>query len=159
MNQNQSIDFSLTLQVIGFSFLTTAFSELCNYLMVYRKEEYKVLKSNVESLSKKLKKINNVGLTNKTSLKKKSGLEERLKASNAELSMKKFKSTFLIGVVMIGAIVYLNNYFFGLIVAKLPFEPLGIVSGISHRSIEGEDYTDCIFISIFSRYNMMPLVC
>ena len=144
-----SIDFLQTLKVLLCSLITTSFSELCNYMLVYRKEDYKILKSNIESLSKKLKKITNTGLKNKTTQKKKSNLEERLKAMNAELSMKKFKSTVLIGMVMIGAIVMLNKYFAAVVVAKLPFSPFGIVTGLSHRGLEGEDYTDCSFIFLY----------
>lgn len=145
----QSIDFLLTVKVLLCSLITTSFSELCNYVLVYRKQDYKSLKSNIDGVSKRLKKMSNIGLNNKSALKKKDNLETRLKGMNAELGMKKFKSTFMIGFVMIAAIFMLNKYFSGKIVGKLPFQPWGIVTGLSHRGIEGEDYTDCSFIFLY----------
>lgn len=33
--------------------------------------------------------------------------------------------------------------------AKLPFEPISWVRGISHRNLNGEDYTDCSFLFMY----------
>jgi len=32
-----------------------------------------------------------------------------------------------------------NNYFWGKYCARLPFEPFGVVTGMSHRGLEGDD--------------------
>ena len=38
------------------------------------------------------------------------------------------------------AITYaINSFFWNKVSAKLPFEPLGMVSGMSHRGLEGAD--------------------
>ena len=34
-------------------------------------------------------------------------------------------------------------------VAKLPFEPIGLIQGLSHRNLLGEDFTDCSFIFLY----------
>ena len=136
------------LTVIFLGALSTAIAEILNYVLVYRKDDYKNLVSNVTSLSKKLEKLEDVG-GSKAQEKKKAQMEERLKALNAELGMKKFKSTFVIGLIMIGAITYFSNYFSGIVVARLPFVPIGLVQGLSHRGIEGTDYTDCSFIFLY----------
>ena len=39
--------------------------------------------------------------------------------------------------------------FDGHIVAKLPFEPFGLLQGISHRNLMGSDMTDCSFIFLY----------
>ena len=39
--------------------------------------------------------------------------------------------------------------FEGRVVAKLPFVPLGLFQGLSHRGLSGEDYTDCSFIFLY----------
>ena len=88
--------------------------------------------------------------SNKNSLKRKTQLQDRLKLLNTELTVKKFKSTVIVGIMMIVTIVTLNKRFSGLIVAKLPFEPWGLIQKLSHRNIEGEDYTDCSFIFIYA---------
>ncbi len=144
------INPSSALVVVFLGALSTAVAEILNYVLVYRKDDYKNLVSNVTSLTKKLEKLEDIATgSSKAQEKKKQQMEERLKTMNAELGMKKFKSTFVIGLIMIGAITYFSNYFSGIIVAKLPFMPIGLVQGLSHRGIEGEDYTDCSFIFIY----------
>ncbi len=39
--------------------------------------------------------------------------------------------------------------FDGRVVAKLPFEPISLVRGLSHRNLNGEDYTDCSFLFLY----------
>ena len=39
--------------------------------------------------------------------------------------------------------------FDGKVVAKLPFEPITLLRGISHRNLMGSDYTDCSFIFLY----------
>jgi hypothetical protein len=35
------------------------------------------------------------------------------------------------------------------VVAKLPFVPISWVQGLSHRNLNGEDYTDCSFLFLY----------
>ena len=44
--------------------------------------------------------------------------------------------------------------------AKLPFQPLGFMQGITHRNLEGTDITDCsmIFVYILSNISIRPIV-
>ena len=51
------------------------------------------------------------------------------------MTMKNMKSNLLIGVLMVGCINYLGSVFQGIVVAKLPFHPISIVQGMTHRNI------------------------
>eukprot|EP00731_Ephydatia_muelleri_P024853 Em0016g1124a len=42
-----------------------------------------------------------------------------------------------------------NTIFDGRVVAKLPFEPFGIVQSVSHRNLMGKDITDCSFLFLY----------
>jgi len=42
-----------------------------------------------------------------------------------------------------------NNIFDGKVVAKLPFTPIPLVQGLSHRNLLGDDFTDCSFIFLY----------
>ncbi len=44
-------------------------------------------------------------------------------------------------------IVYFS--FEGRVVAKLPFEPIPWIRGLSHRNLSGDDFTDCSFIFLY----------
>ena len=39
--------------------------------------------------------------------------------------------------------------FEGVVVARLPFQPYSLVSGITHRGLPGEDYTECSFVFLY----------
>lgn len=39
--------------------------------------------------------------------------------------------------------------FTGAVVAKLPFQPIPLVQGITHRGLAGADMTDCSFFFIY----------
>ena len=39
--------------------------------------------------------------------------------------------------------------FDGRVVARLPFEPISFVRGLSHRNLAGEDFRECSFIFLY----------
>ena len=147
-----TIDFTTPLSIILLSLSITVLAEAINYFLVYSKSDYKNLISNVKAIAKKLEKMDETttSASNKNSLKRKTQLQDRLKMLNTELTMKKFKSTFIVGIMMLVTIVTLNKKFSGMIVAKLPFEPWSLITKLSHRNIEGDDLTDCSFIFIYA---------
>ena len=60
----------------------------------------------------------------------------------------------LLVLVAIYLIVFTQSFpslfrFDGRVVAKLPFVPISLLQGLSHRNIRGEDYTDCSFIFFY----------
>eukprot|EP01112_Ceratiomyxa_fruticulosa_P016260 TRINITY_DN4885_c0_g1_i3.p1 TRINITY_DN4885_c0_g1~~TRINITY_DN4885_c0_g1_i3.p1 ORF type:complete len:211 (-),score=55.62 TRINITY_DN4885_c0_g1_i3:148-780(-) len=81
--------------------------------------------------------------------KKLTRIEDQLKEANRDLSMSKMKSTFVVGFAMISLVGFLNSYFDGIVVARLPFEPIGFLQGLSHRNLPGNDYLDCSMIFIY----------
>ena len=139
---------ALVLQVLGISLLATCLLEFLNWYLVYRKEDYIELNNRVKALSKKFDRLQEEA-TGKNSEKKKNIVERQLKESQQALSMKKFKSTFIIGIFMLFTISQLNKYFAGVPVAKLPFVPFRLISGITHRGLEGDDLTDCSFTFMY----------
>ena len=63
------------------------------------------------------------------------------------------KSRIMLGTAVLSVVsMYLaNNYFYGRIVAKLPFEPWKMVANMSHRGLDekSEDLTDVCAIFIY----------
>ena len=60
-----------------------------------------------------------------------------------------FRSSFILAVIMIGLMSYLNSYYAGVVIAKLPFVPFSFIQGLSHRNLEGDDMTDCSMIFLY----------
>lgn len=63
--------------------------------------------------------------------------EERLKATNRDLSMFRMKSMLAIGFVFTALLSTFSTIFEGRVVAKLPFVPISWIQGLSHRNLIG----------------------
>ncbi|KAJ8960966.1 hypothetical protein NQ318_020269 [Aromia moschata] len=137
-----------TLLIVFISICTALLGEGLTWLMVYRTEKYQKLKAEVEKQSKKLEKRKEThgDLLDKQHKKKIEREEERLKNNNRDLSFVKMKSMFAIGFAFTALLSMFNSIFDGRVVARLPFEPLPWIQGLSHRNLPGEDYYDCSFI-------------
>ena len=81
--------------------------------------------------------------------KKMSGIKIELNTKKQQMQGLKMRASLAGSVIAIGSFIAMNRYFDGVTVAKLPFEPLGFVSGLSHRGIPGTDFTDCGFIFMY----------
>ncbi|VDK17348.1 unnamed protein product [Anisakis simplex] len=75
--------------------------------------------------------------------------EERLKATNRDMSMFKMKSMLAIGFAFTALLSTFSSLFEGRVVAKLPFTPISWIQGLSHRNLLGDDHTDCSFIFLY----------
>jgi len=140
-----------TLLIVFISVCTALLGEGLTWLLVYRKEKYQKLKNEVEKQSKKLEKRKEAhgDAFDKQYKKKIEREEERLKNNNKDLSFVKMKSMFAIGFAFTALLSMFNSIFDGRIVAKLPFTPISLVQGLSHRNLPGDDYTECSFIFLY----------
>ncbi|GAY32705.1 calcium load-activated calcium channel [Citrus sinensis] len=142
-----SLKYSDSLTVVGISFCTAIICESISWLLIYRTNSYKTLKSSIDKASKKLEtmKIENPAKisTKKSKTKKIDRVETSLKESSRDLSLFKFKSGAVVALVLFVVFGLLNSLFEGKVVAKLPFKPFGIVMKMSHRGLQGDDATDC----------------
>ncbi|CAH9098886.1 unnamed protein product [Cuscuta epithymum] len=146
-----NLRYSDSLTVVGISICTAIICEAISWLLIYRTASYKSLKSSIDKASKKLETMKTLEssspaalLTSKKSKTKKiDRVETSLKESSRDLSLFKFKSGFVVAVVLFLVFGFLNNLFEGKPVAKLPFVPIRLVQKMSHRGLPGEDMTDC----------------
>ncbi|KAK4725507.1 hypothetical protein R3W88_028286 [Solanum pinnatisectum] len=140
--------YSDCLTLVGISICTAIVCEAISYLLIYRTTSYKSLKSTIDKASKKLEIMKTQEpvpsvLTKKSKTKKIDRVETSLKESTRDLSLFKFKSGFVVAVVLFMVFGFLNSVFEGKVVAKLPFVPFRLVQKMSHRGLPGDDMTDC----------------
>jgi len=67
------------------------------------------------------------------------------------------------GIILLFGVFFLslfNSIYQGIVVAKLPFEPVSFMIGMTHRGILSNDNTDCsfIFLYILSNFVMRPIL-
>ncbi|KAM1474887.1 hypothetical protein ACFX2I_030849 [Malus domestica] len=146
------------------SFSTSPHAALSSYANLFRPHlrlrgdlmgsftnSYKSLCSFIDKAVKKLEttKTNSsfaAKITKKSKTKKIGRIENKLKESNGDLSLFKFKSSVVIALVLFVVLGLLSSMFEGKIVAKLPFKPFGLVMKITHRGLQGEDATYCSMV-------------
>ncbi|CAN4109106.1 unnamed protein product [Withania somnifera] len=143
-----NLKYSDSLTLVGISLITAIICEAISYLLIYRTTSYKSLKSTIDKASKKLETMKTQEpvpsvLTKKSKTKKIDRVESSLKESTRDLSLFKFKSGFVVAVVLFMVFGFLNSLFEGKVVAKLPFVPFRLVQKMSHRGLQGDDMTDC----------------
>ena len=135
---------------------------MVSWILIYRTESYQRLKKTIDGLSARVEekkkeqaaasvgKAAVAGAESKDKLSKKvAALEAELASRNRELSMSKMQSTFVVGLSMLAVFGLLNNLFEGVAVAKLPFEPFGLLRSMSHRGLGGSDFTDASVTFIY----------
>jgi calcium load-activated calcium channel len=68
--------------------------------------------------------------------------------------------TFFVALFMMVFMSMLSTAYQGIVVAKLPFHPVGFIQGITHRNLDGDDITDCsmIFVYILSNISLRPII-
>lgn len=145
------------LLIIFISVFTAVLGEGMTWLFVYKTDKYQKLKNEVEKQARKIEmQRESIGCettAQKNQKKKIERQEELLKNNNREMSMVKMKSMFAIGFAFTALLSMFNSLFDGRVVAKLPFEPISWIRGMSHRNLYGDDFTDCSFIFLYILHN------
>ncbi|KAJ6232714.1 pnas-related [Anaeramoeba flamelloides] len=140
--------------LIFVSAATSAFlTQLFTYIFVYRTSGYKSYKERVETLSLAIRKLKNTRIVpgqEKTHNKKMEQLKEQLKNLNTKMIWPRLKTTLVTGVLMLTLFGAFRSSYNGVVVAKLPFEPIKLVSKLSHRTLGGVDLSDCSFAFIMA---------
>eukprot|EP00911_Craspedida_sp_UC1_P000154 UC1_evm1s123 len=142
-------NYSDSFLVMGLSVLVAGVAEGLSYVLLYGREDYRVKASGIEVGVKQLSKLKNEPYSAKLA-KKIERFESELKMQNQEFTMYKMKRTFFISLGFFFLIPFMNSMFEGRgPVARLPFEPFGFITGLTHRGLEGDDYRDCSFLFIY----------
>jgi len=136
--------------IIFISVCTALLGEGITWFLVYKTEKYQQLKAEVERQCKKIEKRKEGGDPGDAKARKKLERdEERLKATNKDLTLVKMKSMLSIGLTFTVLMGMFNSIFDGRVVAHLPFTPIGLLQGFSHRNLPGDDYTHCSFVFLY----------
>eukprot|EP00126_Sphaerothecum_destruens_P011291 Sdes_comp20888_c0_seq3m17994 len=140
------------LQIIFISITSAFVAEALSWVLVYRTSHYKSLLASVDKQNKKLDKERDSPSDVSKQIKqgkKFDRAQTQLEKSTQDLNAIKTKSMFAVGLIFVLLVTFLGNLYGGKVVAKLPFVPLGLIQGMTHRNLEGEDYTDCSYLFIY----------
>lgn len=144
-----------SIKIICLAIFTNFFAEFLTWMFIYRTKRYKDTKKQIDLLNKKIE-INKESIKghSKQIDKKVKQQENELKFLSFDMMKTKMVSMFLIGLFTIFFISLFSGLFQGIVVAKLPFQPIGLISRMSHRGILSNDKTDCSFIFLYILCNI-----
>jgi len=137
------------LVVVVAGILSTLAAEGLNWLLIYRTEDYQKLRKSIDTATKRMDKMKDEAAASTDSSKSKvknkavTRHEQEIKMLDKDLARLQARSGAAVGLVMLVAFYALSTAFNGVVVAKLPFVPLKFITHLSHRGLEGDDYTEC----------------
>ncbi|GMH40394.1 hypothetical protein BSKO_08298 [Bryopsis sp. KO-2023] len=121
---------------------------LC-WLFIYRTTSYRRLEAEMDRASRKLEVAKSTPNTGVKKQKKGQRVEELMKASKGEVFKVQMKTSLVTGFALIVFFNLLTQLFDGIPVAKLPFEPPQFIRRVSHRNLQGDDFSDCSVAFIY----------
>lgn len=140
------------LLVISLSVCVGLLGEGLSWFFVYRHEGYKELCGKVERIQGTLDELKNkvVAINKRKGVdRKREAAEKDLQRLSTMLQRKRMWSQLGSVVLFIGIYQYIGSVYAGESLAILPFEPIGFIRGISHRGLDGEDWTQASFAFVY----------
>ncbi|CAM9382029.1 unnamed protein product [Choristocarpus tenellus] len=136
--------------------LATTLSQAMGWYLLYRKEKYLNIKKRIERTAKELEQKNNeliaLGDEKKKDRNQKAAtrLDKELKGIVAEYYAMKMFPTLVAGALTFGLMLAVNRNYKGIVIVRLPFEPFTFIRRITHRNLDGEDFTEGSVALVFS---------
>lgn len=142
--------------VLLLTIFTGIVSELLTFFLVYKRTEYRKLNAEISKLQRKSQHHNQrSGMIHKRD--KANFIDKEYQRKSRQLSAMRSKANMLTGVIFMIVTPFMYNMFEGVVMAKLPFQPIVPFRYLTHSSLnknqsEGTevDYTDCSFIFIYT---------
>mmetsp|Transcript_46248 Transcript_46248/g.144653 ORF Transcript_46248/g.144653 Transcript_46248/m.144653 type:complete len:194 (-) Transcript_46248:82-663(-) len=137
------------LGLMAFSITTSLAGEVMSHFYLYKKDSYKRLKGNVLRVAAEWEKQSRIasaasgdGAATKAGRAEKR-LQKELRGMTSELVMMRMRVMIVFSLAMMVLVWGLNSWCKGVVAAKLPFEPFAALHPLTHRGLEGDDFTDC----------------
>jgi uncharacterized membrane protein (DUF106 family) len=129
--------------ILVISLSTTCINEAISYIIVYRTRKYKSLVASLEKETKKYdRKMEQGFISSSSQTKKLQRQEEQLRQIGKEFSTIQIKSSIITGIFMLLVSAVLNRLYRGIVMVKLPFNPIWPIKTMTHRGLQTADFTD-----------------
>lgn len=115
-------------------------SEGISWMLVYRTEEYQVLKDKIAKGDKKLARAKSrlEEAQKKSREKKHDQVRENLKADKQTMHVTRLKATVVNAALMLLTYAIVTELYDERVLARLPYEPTAYVTRVTHRGLEGK---------------------
>lgn len=131
--------------VVLLSFAMALLSEGISWLLVFRTEEYQVLKDKIARGDKKLEErkesMDDAAANKKKQQQKLDSVQEQVKADKQAMHVTRLKATLANAVLMITTYLLVTHLYDELVLARLPYDPISYVIRITNRGLESRKDT------------------
>jgi len=153
-----AVDSGSCLAVLFYALVSAVVAELINWVFIYRHVDYAKLTAHFHRAAQKLDKKKEEPAPppkkgNKPD-KKLVQLERDFESANKAVMAIKSRSALFGGLVHLCTFVSLKSSYEGIVLARMPFEPLGLVQRLSHRNVPGTDPRDCGIVFLYALCSM-----
>ncbi|KAK8797143.1 hypothetical protein WA158_004353 [Blastocystis sp. Blastoise] len=145
------------LSVVVVSIIVSLLIEALSWFFIYRKSDYKRLTREIKKMNEDLNLLQSKKVSpseQKKHDKTVQKMKDDLKNKNQHLSSKNMGSNVIITVANFMFFGVVTSLYDGIRVAKLPFTPFGLFSGMTHKNLLGKDFTDCSMNGLYFICNM-----
>lgn len=142
------------LVVVGVSVMAALIIEAVAWAVVYRTARYEGMKAVIKRTSRKVEGRQKRSKGGQLRDKKKDRYETSLKEATSHMTQAKVQLGVVTSVTLLVVFGYLSSLFDGKVVAKLPFKPFSFLQKVSHRSLPGDDATDCAMAFVYMLCSM-----
>jgi len=143
--------------IMGLCAVGGVVTEVVGYKMLYSKDSYTsavALQGRLLRAAEKLE-AKRQRDPSKVSEKQVAQARESIKEAARSLSMKKMGVMFVNALLMFALFWVITSVFSGTMATlKLPFAPIGIIQGLSHMGLDGNDLTDCSASFVYALASM-----
>ena len=133
------------------SLLAALLNALISWLLLFRSESFREQIANLEKKRKQLEELRekNDDEKDRTTAKRIKRLEDDIGVITKEVTGKNLRFNVVSGLFLFVMNRVFRSAFEGIIVARIPFEPFGFVTRITHAGIENEDMRDASFQFVY----------
>ncbi|KAJ2161677.1 Calcium load-activated calcium channel [Coemansia sp. RSA 552] len=123
--------------VLLLSLLSSGVSEALSYVLVYRTDDFQRLKAKVIQSEIKLEQEKQATSSGKGKQRQRriESIEAQLSAARSKAGSMQMRNMLVVGLVQVAAIYLVNARFSGRVVGVLPFEPVSMFRGLTHRGL------------------------
>lgn len=138
-----------TLVVVLVGLLGAVLSELFAWFFVYRTEDYQTLTADIRRIAKKYEQQKTLAPKSVKSLNKLKTQETDLAQKKQSLGWLRMKSGLFSSVFYFLVVPLFNNAYKGIVVARLPFQPMFFFRSLAHHGLTTFLETDCSSVYLY----------
>ncbi|KAJ2035887.1 Calcium load-activated calcium channel [Coemansia sp. S16] len=127
---------SAFVKILALSLIASSVSEALSYVLVYRTEQFQQLKQKVVQGESRLEEERHSTAGNSKNRQRRiESIESQLSTARSKASRLQLRNMLVVALIQLVSVYQVNAIYGGEAVGTLPFEPLSMFRGLTHRGL------------------------